>query len=80
MKPGKSLTRALKKTNAIIELAFSDGIRAAVNTMLRLRHDMKDPSDGWHNMQYLQAMRDALEAMKQAGLIEGYDLSKTGRE
>lgn len=77
---GKTIQRAQKKASKIVQTAIESCIVETVNTMLRLRCDMKEPNDEWHNIQYLQAIRDALEAMKQCGLIEGYDLSKTGRE
>lgn len=46
----------------------------AIQCMFYLYKDMKDPNDIWKNQQYLQGVRDCIQAFKIKGVIKDYNL------
>lgn len=73
-KHGRAIRKAYIKANNIIDRAIDETVNEVVACIVRLRNDAKDPNNEFHRLDYLQGLRDALEAMKRYGLINDYDL------
>lgn len=51
-------------------------LEEAIKCIFRLYKDAKDPKDSWHKREYLQGLRDSLEALRREKVIKDYNLAE----